>query len=55
MREIYTEGQLGGFAQQPAATATGAINPSTPAFLPTPSSTSAPTLPPPPLDTEGSG
>lgn len=61
MREIYTEGQLGGFAQQqPAATPTGAINPSTPAFLPTPSATPSPagqpTLPPPPtLDTGGDG
>lgn len=56
MREIYTEGQLGGFAQPPAPPPTSAINPSTPVFLPTAVVTamspdqqpqSLPTLPPP--------
>jgi TolB protein len=60
MREIYTEGQLGGFAQQqPAATPTGAVNPSTPVFLPTQITPTAaqPTaaLPPPPTSDAGSG
>lgn len=63
MREIYTEGQLGGFAQPPAPPPTSAVNPSTPAFLPTavtvtPTGQGAqavPTLPPPPVETGGDG
>ena len=62
MREIYTEGQLGGFAQQLAPAPTSAVNPSTPAFLPTPLTVTPtglpaqaiPTLPPPP-DTGNDG